>query len=148
MSEQKDSKKDLLEVFNEQRRSISKEIKVGVKLLEDSKNIPEIQVTFMSLRQRLVEDNHALIAHSNRLNKRFRDRRGEEWVNVSTNGQYRYQSTEKAVVVDSNSSLSELKLRIEQVENHINFYTESLKTVDSVLFGLRVRLDVDKLYQL
>jgi len=147
MAETPEKKKDLLEVFEEQRVSISKEIRAGAKLFEDSKNIPEIQVKFLSLRQRLVEDNHSLMEHFNRLKKRFRDLKGEEWVNVSTNGNYRYQSSEKGVVVESQPNVSELKLKMDQVENHIDFYVESIKTVDNVLFGLRVRLEVDKMFE-
>lgn len=148
MSEVKEEKQDLVTIFATERKTISKEIQLGVKLFEDVKNVPAIQVKFLSLRQRIVEDNHTLIEYVNRLKKRYRDIRGQEWVNVSTNGNYRYQPTEKGVVVDSAPELSLLKERLEQVENHIDFYGQSIKTVDNVLFGVRARIDVAKEYDI
>ena len=35
--------------------------------------------------------------------------------------------------------------KLEQVENQIGFYSDSIKTIDAVLFGIKTRLDVQKL---
>ena len=38
-----------------------------------------------------------------------------------------------------------IKEKLEQIENQIGFYSESIKTIDSVLFVIKTRIDVQKL---
>lgn len=137
------TKRTIAEVFKDKRESFSSEIYIGIKLLETVKKIPEAQVTFLSLRQRLLEENHTLIEHFTQLKKTYREKKGEEWVDASKNHQVRYNSTEKNTIVDGKTA--NVKEKLEQVENQIGFYSESIKTVDAVLFGIKTRLDVQKL---
>jgi hypothetical protein len=55
----------------------------------------------------------------------------------------RYGANEKNTIVDGKTA--SLKEKIEQVENQITFYSDSIKTIDAVLFGIKTRLDVQKL---
>lgn len=141
--EETQQKKTLAEIFKLKRESFSGEIYTGVKLLENIKKIPEAQVTFLSLRQRMLEENHTLIEHFTNLKKTYRERKGEEWVDASKNHQVRYNSNEKTTIVDGKTAT--LKEKIEQVENQIGFYSESIKTIDAVLFGIKTRIDIQKL---
>lgn len=136
-------KRTIAEIFREKRESFSGEIYEGIKLLENIKRIPEAQVTFLSLRQRMLEENHTLIEHFTQLKKTYREKKGEEWIDASKNYQVRYNSNEKTTIVDGKTAA--IKERIEQVENQIGFYSESIKTIDAVLFGIKTRLDVQRL---
>jgi uncharacterized protein YlzI (FlbEa/FlbD family) len=136
-------KRTLAEVFRAKRESFSGEIYTAVKLIEDIRKIPEAQVTFLSMRQRLLEENHTLIEHFNNLKKTFRERKGEEWIEASTKHQRMYNSTEKSTIVDGKTAA--LKEKMECVEGQINFYADTIKTVDAVLFGLKTRIDVQKM---
>lgn len=138
-----DEKKSLEQVFRELRTNFSKEIMDGVKLLAKIQHIPEVQVTFLSLRQRILEENHTLLEHFTRYKKQFREKKGEEWIEASKIGQVRYQSTEKNTIVDAKTAA--LKERLEQLEYQIEFYSESIKTIDSVLYGVRDRIAAQKL---
>ena len=55
----------------------------------------------------------------------------------------RYQGHEKKVIVEGKTT--ELQETIEVIENQISFMDGSIKTVDNVLFGLKTRLDLEKL---
>jgi hypothetical protein len=136
-------KRTIAEVFREKREQFSNEIHVGVKLLHGIRNIPEVQVTFLSMRQRLLEENHTLLEHFTNLKKTFREKKGDEWTDVSKSTQLRYTPTEKTTIVDGKTA--HLKETLEQIENQINFYSESIKTVDSVLFGIKDRIAAQKL---
>lgn len=138
-------KKSLADVFREKRESFSGEIYTGVKLLEDIRKIPEAQVIFLSMRQRLLEENHVLIEHFTNAKKTYRERKGEEWIEASTKHQRMYNSTEKNTIVDGKTAA--LKEKLEHLENQIAFYSDSIKTVDAVLFGLKTRIDVQKLLE-
>lgn len=136
-------KRSVAEVFKEKRESYSAEIYDGIKLLENIKKMTNVQVIFLSLRQRLLEENHTLLEHFTRLKKTYRERKGEEWVETSKSMQMRFNSNEKSTIVDGKTA--EIKERLEQIENQIAFYAESIKTIDAVLFGLKTRVDVEKL---
>lgn len=136
-------KRTIEEVFREKRATFSKEIHEGIKMLHGIKNIPEIQVTFLSMRQRLLEETHTLLEHFTRYKKKFREQKGAEWIDISKIGQTRYQPTEKTTIVDAKTAA--LKERLEQLEYQIEFYSESIKTVDSVLFGIKDRITAQKL---
>lgn len=136
-------KRSVADVFKEKRESYSAEIYDGIKLLDNIKKMTNVQVIFLSLRQRLLEENHTLLEHFTRLKKTYRERKGEEWVEASKSMQMRFNSNEKNTIVDGKTA--EIKERLEQIENQIAFYAESIKTVDAVLFGLKTRVDVEKL---
>ena len=95
------------------------------------------------MRQRLLEENHTLIEHFTQLKKTYREKKGEEWVDASKNHQIRYGTNEKNTIVDGKTAT--IKEKLEQIENQIAFYAESIKTTDAVLFGIKTRLDVQKL---
>jgi hypothetical protein len=136
-------RKSVAQVFKEKRETFSSEIYDGIKLLDNIKKMTNVQVIFLSLRQRLLEENHTLLEHFTRLKKTYRERKGEEWVDASKSMQVRYNSNEKATIVDGKTA--DIKEKLEQIENQISFYAESIKTVDAVLFGLKTRVDVEKL---
>ena len=136
-------KRTLAEVFRDKRESFSGEIQSGIKLLGNIRNIPEVQVTFLSMRQRLLEENHTLLEHFTQMKKKYREKKGEEWADASKIGQIRYQSTEKATIVDGKTA--ELREKLEQLENQIKFYSESIVTVDSVLWGIKDRIAAQKI---
>lgn len=136
-------RKSVAQVFKEKRESFSSEIYDGIKLLDNIKKMTTVQVIFLSLRQRLLEENHTLLEHFTRLKKTYRERKGDEWVDASKSMQVRYNSNEKATIVDGKTA--DIKEKLEQIENQISFYAESIKTVDAVLFGLKTRVDVEKL---
>ena len=62
--------------------------------------------------------------------------------NISNNLQLRYKSNEKIVVIDGRTSSTKEYLEI--FENQINFFNESIKTIDSIIFGIKTRLDIEK----
>jgi hypothetical protein len=62
--------------------------------------------------------------------------------NISTNLQQRYQYNEKTVLIDGKTT--EIKHMIDLIENQITFFNESIKTVDNVLFGIKTRVEIEK----
>jgi uncharacterized protein YlzI (FlbEa/FlbD family) len=141
--EEEKSKRTIADVFREKRESYSTEIREAIKLLNNIKNIAEVQVTFLSMRQRVLEENHNLLEHFTQLKKSYREKKGDEWVNASKIGQIKYGPNEKTTIVDGKTA--GLKEKLEQVENQINFYSETIRTTDAVLFGIKDRIAAQKL---
>ena len=106
------------------------------------KTLKDAQVNMLSLRQRLLEDNHTLLEHITVLRKKFREEKSVEMDNISRNMQMRYQSTEKSVIIDGRTAATKEFLEI--FENQVSFFNESIKTIDNIIFGIKTRLDIEK----
>jgi hypothetical protein len=62
--------------------------------------------------------------------------------NLSRNLQIRYQANEKTVVLDGRTS--SVRESLEIFENQVSFFTESIKTIDNIIFGIKTRIDIEK----
>ena len=137
-----ETKKKIAKKFSESRATVSTEIYENIEKLSNLKTLKIAQVNMLSLRQRLLEDNHTLLENITTLRKKFREERSSEMENLSKNLQIRYQTNEKTVVIEGKTSST--KESLELFENQISFYSESIKTIDSIIFGIKTRLDIEK----
>jgi hypothetical protein len=137
-----ETKQKISAKFQTRRSEVSKEIYENIEKLSNLKTLKEAQVNMLSLRQRLLEDNHTLLEHITTLRKKYRDDRAVEMENVSRNLQIRYQANEKNIVIDGRTSV--IKESLEIFENQIAFFNDSIKTIDNIIFGIKTRLDIEK----
>lgn len=143
MSESKENTKDsIVKKFQARRDQVSREIYQNIENLSGLKTLKDAQVNMLSLRQRLLEDNHTLLEHISTLRKKFREEKAAEMENISRNLQLRYQSNEKNVVIEGRTASTKEYLEI--FENQVLFFNESIKTIDNIIFGIKTRLDIEK----
>ena len=140
--QKKDTKEKISTKFQARRSEVSKEIYENIEKLSNLKTLKDAQVNMLSLRQRLLEDNHTLLEHITALRKKFRDEKADTMETLSKNLQLRYQANEKNVVIEGRTSVTKEYLEI--FENQISFFNESIKTIDSIIFGIKTRLDIEK----
>lgn len=133
---------EILEKFKLRRREISKEILETVEKMSSLKGLKEVQVNMLSLRQRLLEDNHTLLETLTVLRKKYRSERSNQMEDISTNIQTRYQYNEKNVIIDGKTAKT--KEAVDIIENQIAFFNDSIKTVDNVLYGIKTRVEIEK----
>lgn len=132
----------MAERFEKERKKISKEIYENIGYLSKLTTLREAQVNMLSLRQRLLEDNHTLLEHITKLRRDYRKQRAHALEKLSSNQQYRFQSKEKDALVDG--KVSETKHWLEMFENQITFFNDTMRTVDNIIFGIKTRLDIEK----
>ncbi len=133
---------NIIKKFEARRKEVSNEIYQNIEKLSSLKTLKDAQINMLSLRQRLLEDNHTLMEHLTILRKRYRSERAAEMENISKNLQIRYQSTEKNVVIEGKTATT--KESLEVFENQVDFFNESIKTIDNIIFGIKTRLDIEK----
>jgi hypothetical protein len=133
---------NIIKKFEARRKEVSNEIYQSIEKLSSLKTLKDAQISMLSLRQRLLEDNHTLMEHITILRKRYRTEKSAEMENLSKNLQIRYQSNEKNVVIDGKTSATKESLEI--FENQVDFFNESIKTIDNIIFGIKTRLDIEK----
>ena len=137
-----DTLQSIIKKFEARRKEASNEIYQNIEKLSNIKTLKDAQVNMLSLRQRLLEDNHNLVEHLIVLRKRYRNERSTEMENLSKNLQIRYQSNEKNVVIDGRTAST--KESLEVFENQVEFFNESIKTIDNIIFGIKTCLDIEK----
>lgn len=133
--------------FRAQRDLYNNEIKSKVGLLRDIKTLIDANVHFLSLRQRILEDNHTIIESFDRLNRQYKETRSSEYRALTENNSFRYQSTEKDKVIDGLPKVAALKLHADLLNSQINFMKESIRTVDQILYAFKVRMDIHKILE-
>lgn len=132
--------------FKKQRKVVNDEIIKEIGHLKEVKKLNEMHVAILTMRQRMLEDSHILMDKLVDLKREYKMHRAEAYNVVLTNMQLRIKTTgEKEAVIEGNDTVSESKARISLLENQILFYSETIKTIDQVLYGLKTRLDVEKL---
>lgn len=128
--------------FKKRREDISNEIYKNAEKLIDLRNLKQVQVNMLSLRQRLLEDTHSLLDNISILRKKLREEKAKELENISKNFQIRYQTAEKNIAIEAKTS--NLRETLDIFENQIQFFNESIKTIDSIIFAIKTRLDIEK----
>lgn len=140
-----EKKLSIEEKFSIQRKKYTNEIVEAIPLLSDIKTLVKAKVTFLTLRQRLLEDNHAIMENYNKLAKSYRENKSLKLVDASQNMQIRLNEREKEKYIDGLPEVSKIKSALDILDTQSKFLNESLKTVDQVLFGLKVRVDTEKI---
>jgi hypothetical protein len=130
------------EKFKEKRSEVSSEILQCVEKMASFKSLKEVQVSMLSLRQRLLEDSHTLLEHLSIIRKKYRSERSAQMENISENLQHRYQYNEKNTIIDGKTAAT--KETLDLIENQVSFFNDSIKTVDNVLFGIKTRVEIEK----
>lgn len=145
IEQQQKAKADIEAKFAVQRKTYTTEIIASIQLLKHIKTLTDAKVAFLSLRQRILEDNHTIIENYNRLSKRYREAKSSKLMDISTNLQVRLNEREKEKYLDGLPEISKVKSALDTLDSQSKFLAESMKTVDQVLFGLKVRIDTEKL---
>jgi hypothetical protein len=142
MSEQQEQDNEFEKQFAEERSNYTNLIRSLSIRMNNIREIAEVQVDLFSERQRLLERAHSLGSVLGKLNKKLRKDRGDRMRHYSEMTQVRYGSNEKTPLIESD--LTEIKSRIEMVDNQMGFINETIKTVDHMLYGVKFRISLEE----
>lgn len=133
---------DIATRYRQVRSEISSDIRSNIEKMSNLKGLKEVQVSMLSLRQRLLEENHILIENLSSVQKKYRAAKAKQMEDISTNMQHRYQYNEKNVLIEGKTA--NIKEVVDTIENQISFFVDSIKTIDNVLFGIKTRVEIEK----
>lgn len=133
---------ELTAKFRNKRSEISTEIQTGIDLLGNFNTIKDAQVSMLSLRQRLLEDSHTLLEHITAIRRKLKSERGNHMETISTDLQHRYQYNEKNMIIDGKTAGT--KEMVDIIENQLSYFSDSIRTVDNILYGIKTRVEIEK----
>lgn len=128
--------------FQEEREEWTERIRELSVRMRNIREIGEVQVELYSDRQKLLEYAFKLGQALGKLNSTYRGDKKNKMIYYSEEHNTRYGSNEKTHLIDGD--LSEIKYRIDLVDNHTSFMNETIKTVDHMLFGIKARISLEE----
>ena len=141
LPDQGSSEKSFLEKFTEEREewtSTIREISSRFKIVE---NLAEVQIDLYSKRQIAIEYQYKLIGIHTKLKKLLLEKWKKAYDDAGKNEDYRYSEKEKTKVAEI--ATVEIKYKTENVSNQIEFFRETVKTIDNMIFGVKHRIEIE-----
>ena len=136
----------IIHTFRNNRDENNKKIYASILNMRNLGQLIEVQVQMLSLRQRMLEDSHIILDTLVNQRKNYRILKGNAYDNIVNNIQLRLKTTgEKEAIVEGSSQIAELRNKIEILESQTEYYSESIRTVDDILYGIKTRLDIEKM---
>jgi hypothetical protein len=139
MSDQQENFED---AFNRERTEWTERIRELSIRMKNIREIAEVQVDLYSDRQKLLEYAYKLGQIVSKQNAKFRSDKRTKMIYYSEEHNVRYGSNEKTSLIEGD--LSDLKKKIDIVDNHVSFVNETIKTVDHMLYGIKSRISLEE----
>ena len=110
--------------------------------LRDIYKVADLQTDIYSYRQVAVEYCHTLQVHLQKVNHIFRARKIERWEHYTRNYDLRMDKEPKElhIYVD----IVDINERRELLLNHLEFMRETIKTIDTISFGIKHRIQLEE----
>lgn len=130
-----------VERFEQERNSWTTEVTGISKKFRDVENMAEVQVELYSRRQLGVEYMHQLMSLQSRLKKNWISEYKKVYDSLLLDQDYRYSEKEKQRIAEEKTASSKMKLEI--LQSHVDFFKETIKTIDNMIFGVKHRLEIE-----
>jgi hypothetical protein len=130
-----------VERFQQERNEWTSDITTISSKFKNIDNMVDVQVELYSKRQLGVEYMHQLMVLQSRLKKSWITEYKKAYDSLLLDQDYRYSEKEKQRIAEEKTSTSKTKLEI--LQSHIDFFRETLKTIDNMIFGVKHRLEIE-----
>ena len=130
-----------VERFEQERNEWTEDVKSISSRFKNIEDMVEVQVDLYSKRQQAVEYMHQLMVLQSRLKKNWIAEYKKAYESLHLDADYRYSEKEKQRIAEEKTSTSKLKLEI--LQSHVDFFKETVKTIDNMIFGVKHRLEIE-----
>jgi hypothetical protein len=103
--------------------------------------LAEVQIDLYSRRQEAIEYLFKLIGIHNKLKKAYALEYKVAYDKIGLNEDLRYNDKEKAKIAEGLTA--ETKFKLESVNSQMEFFRETTKTIDNMIFGVKHRIEIE-----
>lgn len=107
-------------------------------------DLPELQNEVYAKRQDALDYYHNLLSKISNVSKTYKQQYADLYNKYKTMSQIRY-SSESALNAQITSDLRDLICNIELLQNHSKYMLETIKTIDSIIYGITNRIRIEEL---
>jgi len=141
--EEVSSKNDLLySRFSTERTEWTEKISSLSERLKSIYDVAELLTDLYSQRQIAGDYVHELVSHTSRLNRIYRERKRERFLYYTQNFDLRLEKDPKMLFIDVD--LADLVERREILQNHLEFMRETLRSIDTICYGVKHRISLEE----
>lgn len=130
-----------VERFDQERKEWTEMIKGISSRFKNVEELVDVQVDLYSQRQQGVEYMQQLNVLLSKLKKAHLTEWKKAYESLTYNEDLRYNEKEKIRFADEKTSA--YKLKIDILQTHIDFFRETIKTIDNMIFGVKHRLEIE-----
>jgi hypothetical protein len=139
--ENSSEKKDFTEKFSDERRSWSDVVITIGKRFREVENLAEVQVDLYSRRQEAIEYQYKLIGIHSKLKHMLSAQWKRAFDEAGRNEDLRYSDKDKSKVADA--ATANIRYKVESVNSQIEFFRETVKSIDTMTFGVKHRIEIE-----
>lgn len=110
--------------------------------LRNVSQIGELMVEVYSQRQIAVEYSHTLMSHLIKINKIYREKKHEKYIYYTQNYDVRLDKDAREGHIGYD--LTEIIEKKDIVQNHLDYFRETIKTIDNIIFGIKHRISLEE----
>jgi len=137
---QSSSEKSFADVFADERIEWMEKLKDTSARFRKIEDMAEVQVILYSDRQIALEYMFKLMSIHTKLKKVMLEAWKKAYDNLE-NADIRYNDKERMKMADN--AISAVKYKTDTVSNHIEYFRETIKTIDNMIFGVKHRIDIE-----
>jgi hypothetical protein len=134
-------KKTVQEIFSDERLEWKTLVVSLAKGLRDIKQVASTQVELYSQRQVALERKHHYLSLLPKLDSKLRKLKGERLHYYTNQYDRLLKKEEKEIMLELDTSA--IKENLEILQSQIDYFTETIKSLDNQIFGIRHRLDLE-----
>lgn len=135
-------KKRFSEEFEEERLLWKEKVLDMANRVNKLDKVAELQVDLYSSRQIIIERISKLYQYLAAYNSAYKLRKRDLFIKYTVDSDIKLGQGEKSIMVEGD--LAELQQRINLIEHHIDYYKETVKNLDSMLYGVRNKLQIEQ----
>lgn len=130
-----------VERFESERTEWTEKIRGISRRFKNVEDMVDVQVDLYSERQRAADYMHELMVLMSKLKKVWLAEYQKAYDSLLISQDYRYSEKERQRIAEEKTSNHKLKLEI--LQSHIDFFRETVKTIDNMIFGVKHRLEIE-----
>ncbi len=128
--------------FEEEREFWREKIVAMANKLIRLDGIADLQVDLFSSRQIIIERISKLYNYLAKYNSVYKSKKRDLFVKYTTESQIKLGQGEKVIMVEGD--LTNIQERIDVIIQQIDYYKESVKNIDSMIYGVRNKLQIEQ----
>jgi hypothetical protein len=130
-----------VERFETERNEWTEKVRGIAARFRNVEDLVDVQVDLYSERQRGAEYMHELMVLQSKLKKAWVAEYQKVYNALVVDQDYRYSEKERQRIAEEKTSGAKLKLEI--LQSHVDFFRETVKTIDNMIFGVKHRLEIE-----
>lgn len=136
------SKRSISEEFEEERLKWKDKVIDMANRVNKLDQVAGLQVDLYSSRQIIIERISKLYQYLALYNSVYKSKKKELFIKYTIDSDIKLGQGEKTIMVEGD--LADLQKKINLIEHHIDYYKETVKNLDSMLYGVRNKLQIEQ----